>query len=37
MNDQEYSLWIIKDTWQQIRPAVIMYALVLILYWTLVG
>jgi len=37
MNDQEYSEWIIKDTWQQIRPAVIMYALALTLYWTLIA
>jgi len=37
MNDQEYSLWIIKDTWAQIKPAVIGYAIVLALYWTMIG
>jgi len=37
MTDQEYAEFIIKDTWSQLKPAVIMYALVLTLYWTLIG
>jgi len=37
MNDREYSEWIIKDTWAQIKPALIMYAAVLALYWMLVA
>lgn len=37
MNDQEYTQWIIKDTAQQVMPAVIMYALALTAYWTLVA
>jgi hypothetical protein len=36
MNDNDYAQWIIKDTWQQVKPALIMYAAVLTLYWTLV-
>jgi hypothetical protein len=37
MNDREYAEWIIKDTWQQLRPALIGYAIVLTLYWTVIG
>ena len=37
MTDIEYSNWIIKDTWQQIKPALIGYAAVLTLYWTVVA
>lgn len=37
MNDREYANWIIKDTWSQIKPALIMYVIVLVLYWTMIG
>ena len=37
MNDREYAEWIIRDTWQQLRPVLIGYALVLTLYWTFIG
>ena len=36
MNDKEYANWIVTDTWLQLKPALIGYALVLALYWTLV-
>jgi hypothetical protein len=36
MNDTEYARWIIKDTWLQVKPAVIMYAAVLTVYWAMV-
>ena len=36
MNDKEYANWIVTDTWLQLKPALIGYALVLTLYWTLV-
>ena len=36
MNDNDYAQWIIKDTWLHVKPALIGYALVLALYWTLV-
>ena len=37
MNDTEYAEWIITDTWAQLKPALIGYALVLTLYWLLVA
>ena len=36
MNDKEYAEFILRDTWAQLKPALIGYALVLALYWTLV-
>jgi len=36
MNDKEYAEFILRDTWQQLKPALIGYAAVLALYWTLV-
>ena len=36
MNDNEYAEFILRDTWQQLKPALIMYAAVLTLYWTVV-
>jgi hypothetical protein len=36
MNDNEYAQWIIQDTWLQLKPALIGYAVVLTLYWALV-
>ena len=35
--DKEYAEFIIQDTWQQLKPALIMYAIVLAVYWTLIG
>ncbi len=35
--DQEYLEFILRDTWQQLKPALIIYALVLTLYWTLIA
>lgn len=37
MTDIEYSNWIIKDTWAQVWPALVMYAIALTLYWTVVA
>ena len=36
MNDKEYAEFILRDTWLQLKPALIGYALVLTLYWTVV-
>ena len=36
MNDTEYAGWIIKDTWSQLKPALIGYAIVLTVYWAMV-
>ena len=36
MTDTEYARWIIKDTWLQLKPALIGYAAVLTVYWAVV-
>ena len=37
MTDEQYSLWMVKDTAKALLHAVAMYAVVLGAYWTLVG
>ncbi len=37
MNEQEWASWVWKDTFEQILPALIIYAVVLIAYWTVVA
>jgi hypothetical protein len=37
MNEQEYIRWCWRDTAEQIVPALGIYALALVLYWTIVA
>lgn len=37
MSDQEYSKWLIQDTWEQVSTAIAIYSVVLIAFWVLVG
>jgi hypothetical protein len=37
MTDQEYSQWVLKDSFKELGKGLLIYTVALALYWTFIG